>query len=339
MEESKLKRHFISVCARVRTYVSPSLQTWSRGRRESGNSAEQWASDLRIISTIFCCLSIEEDDGMDAETDSNRDLMLYDSLFRMMQRRVYSYDGTIRQFLVDDKGMVLIACYGIVSHSDDAERAARCSMNIADDLRKGRIISSCGVTTGEVFCGLVGGDTRCEYALIGDVVNMAARLMASTKDDIRCDLETYARSCKRVVYEHLDPINVKGKKEKIKVFKPVAGSVSAALSLRKIPLIGRDEELAIILRSVDAFSDLSYSTAIMFKGDVGMGKSRMLQDCVDILNKHKLDIGPRKGAYECMPGDATLAFIAAILEEQWQLKSDMTVDTRTTLVKAGRSLV
>ena len=102
------------------------LQTWSRGRRESENSAEQWASDLRTISTIFCCLSIEEDDGMDGDTDSNRDLMLYDHLFRTMQRRVYSYDGTIRQFLVDDKGMVLIACYGIVSHSDDAERAARC---------------------------------------------------------------------------------------------------------------------------------------------------------------------------------------------------------------------
>lgn len=33
--------------------------TWSRGRRESGNSAEQWASQLRTISILFCCLAIE----------------------------------------------------------------------------------------------------------------------------------------------------------------------------------------------------------------------------------------------------------------------------------------
>ena len=187
-----------------------------------------------------------------------------------MQRWVYSYEGTIRQFLgglslpclysrpdfsvpltqptliplsddllltriVDDKGMVLIACFGLVAHEDDAERATRCAMEIARDLLMSGVTSSAGVTTGEVFCGLIGGETRCEYALIGDVVNMAARLMAATQDEIRCDVATYTRSCKRVVYEHLEPIQVKGKDTRIKVFKPVSGSVTASLSLRKIP--------------------------------------------------------------------------------------------------------
>ena len=206
-------------------------------------------------------------------------------------------------------------------------------MDVSSDLQKAGITSSCGVTTGEVFCGLVGGDTRCEYALIGDVVNMAARLMASTTEEIRVDLETFSRSCKRIVYEHLEPIKVKGKASKIKVFKPVAGSVSAALSLRKIPLIGRNEELAMVRRNIDAFSDLSYSSALIFEGDGGMGKSRMLEETVEIINKHKLAIGPRKGKYETMPGDAVLAFVAAILEEQWHLTKEMTVDARTTLVK------
>ena len=95
--------------------------TWSRGRRESGNSAESWASDLRTISTIFCCLAVEGGEQHEQEED----LRLYQTLFRAMQKRVYSYDGTIRQFLVDDKGMVLIACYGLVAHENDAERATR----------------------------------------------------------------------------------------------------------------------------------------------------------------------------------------------------------------------
>merc|ERR1711965_926189 len=125
-----------------------------------------------------------------------------------MQRRIYSYEGTIRQFLVDDKGTVLIANFGIVAHENDAERATRCSMDISSDLRKQQISSSSGVTTGKVFCGLVGSEMRCEYALIGDVVNMAARLMASTKDEIRCDVETYTRSCKRIVFDYVEPIKV-----------------------------------------------------------------------------------------------------------------------------------
>ena len=48
-------------------------------------------------------------------------------------------------------------------------------MGISADLKRQDITSSAGVTTGEVYCGLVGGETRCEYALIGDAVNMAAR--------------------------------------------------------------------------------------------------------------------------------------------------------------------
>ena len=145
-----------------------------------------------------------------------------------MQRQVYGFEGTIRQFLVDDKGMVLIACFGIVAHENDSERATRCALEIERYLKRQDITSSCGVTTGEVFCGLVGGETRCEYALIGDVVNMAARLMAATRDEIRCDLETYMRSCKHVVFERLNPIQVKGKKVEIEVFKPVEGTVSGA---------------------------------------------------------------------------------------------------------------
>ena len=92
---------------------------------------------------------------------------------------------------------------------------------ILGDLANINISASAGVTTGEVFCGLVGGATRCEYALIGDVVNMAARLMSATTDEVRCDLDTYTRSCKRIIFENLEPIHVKGKSERIKVFRPV----------------------------------------------------------------------------------------------------------------------
>ena len=124
-------------------------KAWSRGRRESGNTAEQWASDLRTISTIFACLAVE---GSGEEGNTSNDARLYNDIFQRLQRRVYSYEGTIRQFLVDDKGMVLIACYGIVAHENDAERATRCAMGISNDLLEIGITSSAGVTTVSDVC-------------------------------------------------------------------------------------------------------------------------------------------------------------------------------------------
>ena len=38
-----------------------------------------------------------------------------------------------------------------------------------------------GVTTGQAFCGIVGNQTRREYTVMGDVVNLAARLMTAAK--------------------------------------------------------------------------------------------------------------------------------------------------------------
>ena len=60
--------------------------TWSRGRKTSGMSAKQWASDLRTISTIFTCLAVEGEGGNDSESSAERDLELYDSLFKSMQK-------------------------------------------------------------------------------------------------------------------------------------------------------------------------------------------------------------------------------------------------------------
>ena len=173
----------------------------------------------------------------------------------------------------------------------------------------------------------MGGASRCEYAIIGDVVNMAARLMGATKEEIRCDLETYTRSCKRIVYEQLEPIKVKGKQEKIEVFKPVTGTVSAALSLRKIPLIGRDEEMAIVHRCVDVFADTSKSSTIIFFGEAGVGKSRMLEETLDFVRQHQLPQKPQKGNYEAMPGGGVLSFAVALLMEHWNLKESMSCVT------------
>jgi hypothetical protein len=72
------------------------------------------------------------------------------------------------------------------SHADDPRRAVSAACELATSLRRvaaahGRADDavSCGVTTGRAFCGNVGSASRCEWSVVGDVMNNAARLMAA----------------------------------------------------------------------------------------------------------------------------------------------------------------
>ena len=79
---------------------------------------------------------------------------------------------------------------------------------------------SCGITTGSVYCGCVGCAQRQEYAIIGDVVNMAARLMCKANGGIYVDEATthYLLPLARDSLIKLEPIAVKGKAAPITIF-------------------------------------------------------------------------------------------------------------------------
>lgn len=121
-------------------------------------------TEFRRVSVVFVNLNL----SLDADkADSVHAAM------RIMQECIYEYEGTVRQFLFDDKGSVLIAAFGVPpkSHEDDPIRAIRSSLKINQRLKKEiGITNSIGITTGTVFCGAVGSPERREYAVVGDSV-------------------------------------------------------------------------------------------------------------------------------------------------------------------------
>ena len=90
------------------------------------------------------------------------------------QRSIYAMEGSLNKFVVDDKGVLLLACFGLppLSHfGDDPVRATIASMRMLDVLKAEGCTGQCGVATGQVWCGVIGNQNRKEYTVLGDVVN------------------------------------------------------------------------------------------------------------------------------------------------------------------------
>ncbi len=147
-----------------------------------------------------------------------------------------------------------------------------------------------GVNTGPVFAGVIGPSYRRTYTVMGDAVNLSARLMAKAEHG-QVVATPQVLDGSRTLFEtaSLEPFLVKGKKHPIEAFvvgEPRGSRTSIAEA--GLPLIGRDEELAT-LEGAWARSAGGDGTVVELSAEPGMGKSRLLgeflsrHDEVDVL--------------------------------------------------------
>jgi hypothetical protein len=142
------------------------------------NDEEKWYNEERNVATLFVNLGLEDAILLEA-AEKNSAMNVVNEVLASVQKAVYQYEGSINKFLMDDKGSTLIACFGLTpnAHEDDAVRAVLAAINICEQLLQLNRKASIGVTFGSIFCGVVGSRGRREYSILGDPVNLSARLM------------------------------------------------------------------------------------------------------------------------------------------------------------------
>jgi class 3 adenylate cyclase/tetratricopeptide (TPR) repeat protein len=259
--------------ARERAAVVPYVPAAIRARVDAGQTA--WLAELRRVTVVFANLA-----GIDHTTRLER----AQEVMRALQERVYRYEGSVNKLSVDDKGATLIAVYGLppLSHEDDPARGAQAGLALADALRALGIPGSVGVTTGRAFCGSIGGAARREYTIMGDVVNLAARLMQAAKGGgVLCDEATFQAARERVGFEALPSIQVKGKASAVAVYRPQATSTGTIRRRRARGLVGRSVERATIAEALAALGAGERRGPILIEGPPGMGKSRLLANALE----------------------------------------------------------
>ena len=138
-----------------------------------------------------------------------------------------------------------------------------------------------GVNTGHVFAGEIGTIHRRTYTVMGDAVNLAARLMAKAGDAQILATEPVLRGS-RTLFDTgpLEPFLVKGKREPV-----TASSVGSPRGVRPsiastdFPLVGRDEELAAVLERAELLP-LGRGHLVEVTGEPGVGKSRFIEEVI-----------------------------------------------------------
>ncbi len=154
---------------------------------------------------------------------------LLNEYFELMVDCITEQGGMLDKFIGD----AIMAAFGIpMAHSDDEDRAVRCSINMITRLwewnseRRARgelpVEMGIGLNTDSIVAGNIGSKKRMDYTMIGDGVNLAARLESACKQyHARLLLSEYTVAKLNGVYRlrEIDRVIVKGKTEPVNVFE------------------------------------------------------------------------------------------------------------------------
>ncbi|HET7046678.1 MAG TPA: adenylate/guanylate cyclase domain-containing protein, partial [Solirubrobacteraceae bacterium] len=137
-----------------------------------------------------------------------------------------------------------------------------------------------GVNRGPVFTGEVGPSYRRWYVVMGDTVNLAARVMGKAPvGHVYATQEVVRQVEGRFHQQALEPFAVKGKTYPVHasdIGAPVRAG-SQVITRRQLPLVGRDRELEL-LRQAIADARRGSGALIELVGETGTGKSRLLAE-------------------------------------------------------------
>jgi class 3 adenylate cyclase len=214
---------------------------------------------------------------------------IMNACFEELASVVHRYGGTVDKFIGD----AVMALFGAPNaHEDDAERAVAAALEMRQGLqtvcdRLGerlpqRLELHVGINTGLVVAGQVGSLARSDYTVLGDTVNLAARLEdASENGQILVADGTYRMTEHAFAYTPLPPIAVKGKREPVPVYL-VDGIRAERRSGRGLPgltapFVGRTPELEALNEALTALIR-GQGGLITVGGPAGVGKSRLLRE-------------------------------------------------------------
>ncbi|HZQ89597.1 MAG TPA: adenylate/guanylate cyclase domain-containing protein [Gaiellaceae bacterium] len=236
----------------------------------------------KTVTIVFSDLKGSTAMGEKLDSEAVREVM--SRYFDEMRGALERHGGTIEKYIGD----AIMAVFGLPRlHEDDALRAVRAAADMRDRLAAlnveleahwGVTIGNrTGINTGEV----VAGDPASGQRLVtGDTVNTAARLeQAAPTNEILLGDATYRLVRHAVEVEPVEPLELKGKAERVPAFRLVAIRDAETVERRyDRPLVGRTRELELLDDALSVARRDRVCRLVTVVGEAGAGKSRLLEE-------------------------------------------------------------
>ncbi|MEW6304991.1 MAG: GAF domain-containing protein [Verrucomicrobiota bacterium] len=225
----------------------------SGGLKDKSTIATILFSDIRSFTTLT------------EKLGAQGTVSLLNEYFTLMVDCIEKEEGQLDKFIGD----AIMAGFGhIVPHEDDPDRALRASIHMMrelanlNDRRRARnedaIDIGIGLNTDKVIAGNIGSEKISNYTMIGDGVNLAARLESACKQyhaRILISENTYHKLTGDYQIRDIDRVVVKGKTEPIAVFEVLDFHTDATFP-------NLQESLAVFKRAMTQYRQQNWDKAI-----------------------------------------------------------------------------
>jgi class 3 adenylate cyclase/tetratricopeptide (TPR) repeat protein len=201
-----------------------------------------------------------------------------DAFFECVDRIVHAYGGHIDKHIGD----CVMAVFGApIAHGDDAERAIRAAIAVADAVprlptRPGHELAvHAGISSGHVVASETGSAGHREYTVTGESVSLASRLtdLARPGEILTSDL-LYRELTGRFDFAAAGRVSVEGFDEPVRIWR-VLGLSTTRREAR--PLVGRRAELQQLRAALSACREAGSGQTIYVRGEAGIGKTRIVE--------------------------------------------------------------
>jgi adenylate cyclase len=224
--------------------------------------------------------------GLDYDEDDAAGEKL-DVYLRWVQRVLAHYEGYTFQLTLGDKGCYLYGALGApLAHDDDAARAVAAALELRTPPAEMDYVTGLqmGISQGRMRAGAYGGTKRRTYGVLGDEVNLAARLMGRAEPgQILVSQHVADAVAKSYQLEPIGSIKVKGKQEPVPVCRVLGRQQTSSQrpsTLFTHRLVGRDDELVQMKQVLD--SVLGGEGGILrLEGVAGVGKSHLAAEFIE----------------------------------------------------------
>jgi class 3 adenylate cyclase/tetratricopeptide (TPR) repeat protein len=244
------------------------------------------AESRRTVTIVFADVSSSTALGEALDPEALRGVLA--RYFEVLRTALEHHDGVVEKYIGD----AVMAVFGLPAiHEDDALRAVRAAAEARERLDRlndeieaelGVVLAArIGVNTGEVVAGEA--DER-QQLVTGDAVNVAARLEQAAKPgEILLGVGTLRLVRDAVRVDELDPLELKGKAERVAAFRLVEVLPGVPAFTRRLdaPFVGRQPELAELCAAFDRCAQDQACERVTVLGEPGIGKSRLVRELLN----------------------------------------------------------